>query len=54
MDHYDQLDSKAEILFNALDSLSTVRLNHHVISASDESEPIPYDPAEFKPNEMGE
>ena len=34
LDHYEQLLSKAEILFNALDSLSTGRLNHHVISAS--------------------
>ena len=35
LDHYDALESKAEILFNALDSLSMGRLNHHIISASD-------------------
>ena len=35
LDHYDALESKAEILFNALDSLSMGRLNHHIVSASD-------------------
>ena len=35
LDNYDNLESKAKILFNALDSLSTGRLNHHVILASD-------------------
>ena len=35
LDHYDALESKAEILLNALDSLSMGRLNHHIVSASD-------------------
>ena len=35
LDHYDALESEAEILFNALDSLSMGRLNHHIVSASD-------------------
>ena len=35
LDYYDALESKAEILFNALDSLSMGRLNHHMVSASD-------------------
>ena len=35
LENYDILNDKAEILFNALDSLSTGRLNHHVVSASE-------------------
>ena len=35
LDNYDNLENKAEILFNALDSLSTARLSHHAILASD-------------------
>ena len=34
LDNYEHLYDKAEILFNALDGLSSGRLNHHVISAS--------------------
>ena len=34
LDNYDQLYTQSEILFNALDSLSTGRLNHHVVSAT--------------------